>query len=132
MRFDIDRLQAFYGSALGGMSHDMLAKRVAALWPHADGLDVLGLGHADALLEPYRAGARRVISAAPDEQGAERWPADGKGLGKRCTSPHYPRRGRGFSPKLSTSRGCYPKCDQQTDFSTVSPNSRGQWDQWLL
>jgi SAM-dependent methyltransferase len=40
----------------------------------------LGFGHADALLEPYRAGARRVISAAPDEQGAERWPADAKGL----------------------------------------------------
>lgn len=80
MRFDIDRLQAFYGSALGRMAHDMLARRVSALWPHADGLDVLGVGHADALLEPYRAGARRVVSAAPDEQGAERWPADGKGL----------------------------------------------------
>ena len=33
-----------------------------------------------ALLERYRAGARRVISASPDEQGAERWPAKGKGL----------------------------------------------------
>lgn len=80
MRFDIDRLQTFYGSALGRMSHDMVAKRVSALWPHTDGLDVLGLGHTDALLERYRAGARRVISAAPDEQGAERWPEDGKGL----------------------------------------------------
>ena len=80
MRFDIDRLQTFYGSALGRMALEMVAKRVNALWPAADGLDVLGLGHADALLEPYRAGARRVISAAPDEQGAERWPAAGRGL----------------------------------------------------
>ena len=80
MRFDIDRLQTFYGSSLGRMAHDMVAKRVGALWPHADGLDVLGIGHADALLERYRAGARRVISAAPDEQGAERWPAEARGL----------------------------------------------------
>lgn len=80
MRFDIDRLQAFYGSSLGRMAHEMVDKRVGALWPSADGLDVLGLGHADGLLERYRGGARRVISASPDEQGAERWPDDGKGL----------------------------------------------------
>jgi hypothetical protein len=42
MRFDIDRLQTFYGSPMGRMSHEMLAKRVAALWPSASGLDVLG------------------------------------------------------------------------------------------
>ncbi len=80
MRFDIDRQQAFYGSALGRMTFDMVDKRVAALWPAADGLDVLGIGHAHALLERFRGGARRVISAAPAMQGAERWPADGKGL----------------------------------------------------
>ena len=80
MRFDIDRQQAFYGSALGRMAFDMVDKRVAALWPAANGLDVLGLGHADALLERFRANARRVVSAAPAMQGAERWPADGKGL----------------------------------------------------
>lgn len=80
MRFDIDRLQAFYGSSLGRMAQEMVDKRVGALWPGLNGLDVLGIGHADGLLERYRAGARRVVSAAPAEQGAERWPDDGKGL----------------------------------------------------
>lgn len=80
MRFDIDRLQAFYGAPLGALALDMLEKRVGALWPEANGLDVLGIGHADGLLERYRSGARRVISAAPGEQGAERWPAEEKGL----------------------------------------------------
>lgn len=80
MRFDIDRLQTFYGSPMGRMSQEMLARRVAALWPSASGLDVLGIGHAEALLEPYRATARRVISAAPAEQGTERWPEAGKSL----------------------------------------------------
>src|SRR6185503_9647453 len=80
MRFDIDRLQAFYGSSLGRMAQEMVAKRVGALWPSLDGLDVLGFGHADGLLERYRPGARRVVSASPDMQGAIRWPADEKGL----------------------------------------------------
>jgi SAM-dependent methyltransferase len=80
MRFDIDRLQAFYGSSLGRMSLEMVARRVGALWPHADGLDVLGFGYADGLLERYRTGARRVVSASPDAQGAIRWPVEGKGL----------------------------------------------------
>ncbi|MDP3740606.1 MAG: methyltransferase domain-containing protein [Hyphomonadaceae bacterium] len=80
MRFDVDRLQAFYGSSLGRMSLEMVAKRVGALWPAADGLDVLGFGYADGLLERYRGGARRVVSASPDEQGAIRWPAEERGL----------------------------------------------------
>jgi len=80
MRFDIDRLQTFYASPMGRMAQEMMAKRVAALWPSANGLDVLGIGHAEALLEPYRGAARRVISAAPAEQGTERWPEQGKSL----------------------------------------------------
>ncbi|MBK8837548.1 MAG: hypothetical protein IPO30_02320 [Hyphomonadaceae bacterium] len=92
MRFDIDRLQTFYGSALGRMALEMVAKRVNALWPAADGLDVLGLGHADALLEPYRAGARRVISAAPDEQGGRALAGGGQGPD---------RAGRGRAPAVS-------------------------------
>jgi SAM-dependent methyltransferase len=80
MRFDIDRLQAFYGSSLGQMALEQVARRVGALWAHADGLDVLGFGYADGLLERYRPTARRVVSAHPDEQGAIRWPSDGKGL----------------------------------------------------
>jgi SAM-dependent methyltransferase len=80
MRFDIDRLQTFYASPMGRMAHEMMAKRVMALWPSASGLDVLGIGHAEALLEPYRGSARRVVSAAPEEQGAERWPAEGRSL----------------------------------------------------
>lgn len=77
MRVDIDRLQAFYASPLGRLAARQIRGRMAALWPHADNLDVLGFGHADLLLEPFRAGARRTISAAPDSQGVARWPEQG-------------------------------------------------------
>jgi SAM-dependent methyltransferase len=79
MRVDIDRLQAFYASRLGKTAQDLIARRIEALWPSASGLDVLGFGHADALLEPYRADARRVVSASPDTQGAVLWPAGAPG-----------------------------------------------------
>jgi SAM-dependent methyltransferase len=78
MRVDIDRLQAFYASPLGRMAGRQVMRRLAAIWPHANGLDVLGFGYGDPLLEPYRAGARRTVSAAPDTQGVARWPADSK------------------------------------------------------
>lgn len=55
----------------------MASRRLAALWPHADKLDVLGLGYATPYLEPFREGARRVVAMMPAEQGAEPWPADG-------------------------------------------------------
>lgn len=80
MRYDIDRLEAFYGSPLGRMALDMISGRLAALWPHAHGLDVLGFGHAAGLLDNLRDGARRVISASPEEQGAMRWPDKGRSL----------------------------------------------------
>lgn len=78
MRVDIDRLQAFYATRVGQMAQDAVLRRVAALWPGANGLDVLGFGHADALLDRFRRLSHRVISASPDSQGAIRWPEEGK------------------------------------------------------
>lgn len=78
MRVNAEALNQFYSSPLGCAAQDMIQRRVAALWPQADGLDVLGFGHAQALLEPYRAGARRVISASPEGQGVKPWPKDAK------------------------------------------------------
>lgn len=81
MRVDIDRLEAFYSSRLGAMAQEAVARRVSALWPSAKGLDVLGFGHADALLDRLRPDARRAISASPDSQGATRWP-----IGEKCAA----------------------------------------------
>lgn len=76
MRLDVVDLKRFYDSPLGEAARAMIARRVAALWPHLNGLDVAGIGYAGPYLEAYREGARRVALAMPDQQGAEPWPAD--------------------------------------------------------
>lgn len=80
MRYDIDRLAAFYSTPLGRAADEYVARRIAALWPTADGLDVLCLGHAEAIAARWLGGARRVVSAAPGGQGALRWPETGRSL----------------------------------------------------
>ena len=75
MRVDVLALQRFYASPLGDAARNAAARRLSALWPNTDGLDVLGLGYPCAYLDPYRAGARRVCALMPAEQGVEPWPA---------------------------------------------------------
>ncbi|MES1156381.1 MAG: methyltransferase domain-containing protein [Alphaproteobacteria bacterium] len=73
-------LQRFYASPLGVAAQRMAERRLAALWPHANGLDILGVGYATPYLERFRAGAQRVTAVMPGEQGAERWPASAPSL----------------------------------------------------
>ncbi len=77
MRLDVLALQRFYASRLGAAALAAVAGRMETLWPGCAGLDVLGLGYAGPLMEPWRARARRAISFMPAEQGAERWPEAG-------------------------------------------------------
>ena len=73
MRVDVLALQRFYASQLGEAARRAAGRRLAALWPHADGLDVLGVGYATPYLEQFRGGARRVCALMPAEQGVEPW-----------------------------------------------------------
>ncbi|MBA4800894.1 MAG: methyltransferase domain-containing protein [Euryhalocaulis sp.] len=81
MRLDVVDLKRFYDSPLGGMAHEMIARRIHALWPDARGLDMAGLGYAAPYLTPYLSSARRIVAAMPGPQGGEAWPEDG-----RCAS----------------------------------------------
>lgn len=74
MRVDVLALQRFYASPLGEAAQRAAARRLATLWPSADGLDVLGIGYPTPYLERYRASARRVVTMMPAAQGAEPWP----------------------------------------------------------
>lgn len=80
MRVDVLALQRFYASQLGQAARRAGSRRLAALWPHADGLDVLGVGYATPYLDRFRTGARRVAMLMPAEQGVEPWPGGAPGL----------------------------------------------------
>jgi len=73
MRQDADTLKNFYASPLGQTAGRLLSERVAALWPNAIDLSVLGYGYTLPVLEGRCGGARRVIAAMPEEQGAKQW-----------------------------------------------------------
>lgn len=70
MRRDAAELDRFYSTRRGQTARRMIARRIAALWPQARGLDVLGLGFANPYLDVLRPGARRVVSFMPAGQGA--------------------------------------------------------------
>jgi SAM-dependent methyltransferase len=80
MRVDVMALQRFYASPLGDAARRMANRRLAALWPHANGLDLLGVGYPTPYLDRFRTGARRVVGMMPAEQGVERWPGGGAAL----------------------------------------------------
>jgi SAM-dependent methyltransferase len=80
MRVDVLALQRFYASPLGQIAQRMIAARLRALWPSAQGLDFLGLGYPTPYLDLWRADARRAVALMPAAQGAEHWPPAGPGL----------------------------------------------------
>src|ERR1700754_4102336 len=77
MRLDVLSLRSFYASPLGAAAQRNVDRRISALWPHVDGLDLLGAGYATPFIEGLAPGARRAICFMPADQGVERWPQDG-------------------------------------------------------
>jgi len=77
MRVDVLALQRFYASPLGDAARRAATRRLTALWPNTDGLDMLGIGYPAPYLGQFRSNARRAVAMMPAEQGAEPWPAQG-------------------------------------------------------
>lgn len=70
MRREALALDRFYRSRQGRVAREMIGRRLAAIWPDAKDLDLLGLGFATPYLEPYQATARRCVCFMPATQGA--------------------------------------------------------------
>jgi len=90
MRVDVLALQRFYASPLGEAARRAISRRLTALWPQADGMDMLGIGYPAPYLDRFRAGARRVSVMMPAEQGAEPWPAQGACLAALADEARLP------------------------------------------
>ncbi len=72
MRQSVQKLEQFYVSRRGAAAQAMVSRRLHALWPNLDGLDVLGYGYGIPYLHFYSEHARSMVYAMPSEQGAAR------------------------------------------------------------
>lgn len=77
---DAADLRAFYGSDLGRMARRAIRRKLRAFWPDVSGMTVMGLGYATPYLRPFLGEAGRVLAPMPAQQGATRWPEDGRCL----------------------------------------------------
>lgn len=78
MHPDIAQFRTFYDSRLGTIARVLVRRRLRALWPRVEGLEMAGLGYATPYLGPFVDGAARVVAVMPAEQGAACWPRSGK------------------------------------------------------
>ena len=70
MSAEVHGLPEFYRAPLGGVAARLVGARVAALWPQAPGLDVLGLGWAAPYLGLWPERPGRRIALTPEGLGA--------------------------------------------------------------
>lgn len=62
----------------------VLQARLLALWPHGQGLLVVGCGYAVPYLGPYRLASERVIALMPATLGIHAWPPEQANLAAFC------------------------------------------------
>jgi len=74
MRPDVIDLAHFYASHLGKVASRVIRRRVRYIWPHLDGLRVLGIGYATPYLGPFREETERTLAVMPASQGVNHWP----------------------------------------------------------
>ncbi len=77
---DIVDLRSFYAERLGLVARGLIAAKLKAHWPHANGDRVLGIGYATPYLDALSTGAERVLAFMPAAQGVMNWSADGGNL----------------------------------------------------
>lgn len=85
MAAETQAIPAFYDSPRGDVAARLIAARLEALWPHAEGLSVLGIGHPPPYLRLWRPTARRCVALTPARHVdvhpvIRRWPADSPSL----------------------------------------------------
>ncbi len=80
MNADAQQISQFYASSQGVIAARLICERLEQMWPHADGMALLGLGFANPYIPQYLAGARRCVSVTPGQFGAAAFPPAGPSL----------------------------------------------------
>jgi SAM-dependent methyltransferase len=75
---DVNDLNAFYASPLGGVSRRLVGRVLRARWDNCAGLSLLGLGYCGPYLDVFRGEAHRALALMPAAQGVVHWPGSGR------------------------------------------------------
>ena len=67
-------LTEFYDSHLGAVARRILLRRLRLIWPHVEGLRLLGYGYATPYLRPFMLEAEHGVAAMPTQLGVTAWP----------------------------------------------------------
>ena len=76
MQLDAGELSDFYESAVGRVAQRLIFARIKEVWPHCQGLRVLGYGFAPPYLTSFLGEAERVIACNPARTGVVAWPGE--------------------------------------------------------
>jgi SAM-dependent methyltransferase len=74
MSLDVLDLNRFYASPLGVMVRKLLNHMLHQIWPHAQGMRVMGLGYTLPFLTSWQTQAERTLAFMPARQGIVHWP----------------------------------------------------------
>ncbi|MEM6538330.1 MAG: methyltransferase domain-containing protein [Pseudomonadota bacterium] len=89
MRTSVSNLQTFYTGMLGQTAAEIVCAQVQAAWQEHKGARIVGFGYAAPFLEGF-SDAERCLWLAPEEQGATRWPSEGKNRVGIVKDNHWP------------------------------------------
>jgi SAM-dependent methyltransferase len=74
MTIDVIDLRNFYSQRIGVVARRLINRGIAARWPHADGMRIMGLGYPTPYLGIFRERCERCIAFMPAAQGVLKWP----------------------------------------------------------
>lgn len=75
MSLDVIDLRDFYSRRIGIVARRLINRGIGTLWPHADGMRVVGLGYPTPYLGLFRENCERCIAFMPAAQGVLKWPS---------------------------------------------------------
>ena len=86
MSLDSAAAAQFYASDRGSVAERLVRERLAVLWPHLNGLSLLGIGYAGPYLRAYLgpSQASHCVALTPAQIGVSAWPGNAAGLS--CTA----------------------------------------------
>ena len=142
MSIDARDAAEFYATTLGGLTANLLRRRLAEIWPDCANLSCLGLGYTGPFLRQWREQAVRTIAVSPQNFGNAIFPAGRASLSCTAEEDSLPFPDLSFDRILmvhglehadnarQTLREVWRLLKDDGRLIVVVPNRQGMWAYW--